>query len=215
VGPDGRRAPQKCCWVQYGEPMEEDEYVRRQYAGQLVLQPCPGCGGQLVAWGQFARQVVSAGGRTVHALALLRGRCRNPDCPVCTGTHYPSFLTPYPAVPTAQREEVVRQRAEGQSSSELAAGTGYDRRTVVRWVRGVLARARGVTQGMLAIWQRLDVQAPEPVPGVAGELRAMFWLCDAVAALLRGREGWVTDPPRLAVPRVFRPPAPTTLPVWT
>lgn len=213
---DGRRAPQKCCWAQFAESMDEAEYRRRVEAGTLVLEPCPCCGGRLQEHGQSWRLLADAEGVLLNELPLLRGLCANPDCPVCTVTHYPCFVTPYRAAPTGLREVAVRGRAEGRSWSELAGDSGYAVATVRRWVREVTARAAEVVTGLLAIWQRLDpLGAPAGVVATEVMLRAMFRMCDGVAALLQRQEQGQREVPRLSVPRRFRPAPPTTLPVWT
>jgi hypothetical protein len=70
--------------------------------------------------------------------------------------------------------------------------------------------------GLGAVWQRLDAGAPA-LPGRTGtpveKLDAMFIVCDAVRKQFAQAKGW--EVPALAIPRLFRPPAPTLLPVWT
>lgn len=214
---EGQAAPQKCCWVALSRPMTVQEYVEGLGAGRMPLEPCPGCGGRLVAWGSCRRTL--AEGSTLHDLRLRRGRCLHPDCPVCTVTHYPCFVTPYHVVPTDEREAAIRARAErGCSWSELAPTVpSATLGTVQRWVRRLTARAAEIIIGLLALWQRLDPGAPAEVRGGqarGGLLRAMFRVCDGVRGLLRDREGWRAPLPSLAVPRLFRPAAPTPLPVW-
>ena len=168
-----------------------------------------------MAHGQFSRTLVGPDGK-VEELELLRGRCRNADCPVCTVTHYPSFATPYHAVPTAAREAVVRARAGGASWLAVTAQVAWT--TARRWCQSVEDRATEVWIGLTAIRYRLDPKAPRP-PGKAEapgpDLPAMFEVCDAVGALLAEADGWVKSMPSLSIPRLFQPLAPTTLPVWT
>lgn len=212
---DGEPAPQKCCWVQLREPMTLEAYRERHAARTIKLEPCPGCGGRLTRWGSFLRKVVE-GASVLGEIRLLRGLCTDDGCPVCTVTHYPVFLTPYEVVPTVEREEAIRSYAIG--GSWLAIANRWPVSTVQRWVRGILERAMDVTVGMLGVWQRVDDQAPVGIPterSKRGQLMALFGVCDAVGEWLRAREGWEIAVPALAVPRMFRPMAPTTLPVWT
>ncbi len=209
------QAAQKLCWVAIADPMTPEEYRKRLAEGKIPLEPCPMCGGKLAAHGRFSRTIAGQDGQA-DTIELLRGRCRNPECPVCTVTHYPCFLTPYHVVPTAEREATVRARAEGASWPTLAAQVPVT--TVRRWCQEIAARADEVLIGLTAVWHRLDVQAPvlsrlaeTPVQ----KLRAMFGVCDAVGRLLAQSEGWKVAVPALAIPRLFRPSAPTTLPVWT
>ena len=211
----GERAPQKCCWVQLREPMTVEDYRQRFVAGTIELEPCPGCGGRLTRWGSFLRKVVE-GDSVLDDIRLLRGQCPNDACPVCTVTHYPVFLTPYEVVPTAKREAAVQSWAEGKSWREM--GGLWPVTTVQRWVHEVEVRATEVVVGLLGVWQRLSETAPVGLPGTAdarSRLRVLFRVCDSVQELLRTREGWLAAVPALAVPRMFRPMAPTTLPVWT
>jgi hypothetical protein len=215
----GERARQKCCWVVLREPMTVAEYRERFEAGTIPLEACPCCAGRLVSWGSFGRTLAEGEPLALQGLRLLRGLCPKVDCPVCTVTHYPCFLTPYHVVPTAQRESAVRAHVEeGLSWSAARERLPWVVGTVQRWERGLAVRAGEVTTGMLGVWQRLDQQAPAELrPGQTRRdlLRAMFRVCDAVRDLLRRHEGWAAPVPGLAVPRMFRPPAPTTLPVWT
>ena len=211
----GEPAPQECCWVALREPVTPQDYRRRFEAKTIPLGPCPGCKGRLVSRGSCPRTLAEGESSVLQGLRLLRGRCPNRDCPTCTVTHYPCFVTPYHPVSTAQREAVVRARAQGASWLTLTARVA--RTTARRWCRAVEARATEVWLGLTAIRYRLDPQAPAP-PGKAEDggpkLPAMFEVCDAVGALL-ARAGWVEAMPALTIPRVFQPPAPTTLPVWT
>jgi hypothetical protein len=211
---DGR-APQKLCWVMLSEPMTPEEYRNRMAEGRLRLEKCPGCGGALVAHGTFCRTLVGPHG-SVEEIRLLRGRCREEACPVCTVTHYPSFMTPYHPVPTAKREAVVRARAEG--ASWLAVTEQVALTTARRWCARVEARAVEVWIGLTAIRYRLDPRVPAP-PGkleASGpKAKMMFEACDAVRALVARTVGEPESLPSLAIPRLFQPPAPTTLPVWT
>ncbi len=215
----GQRAPQKCCWVALGEPMTPEEYGDRFDAGTIALEPCPGCGGPLSAWGSFSRTLAKREAGVTEDLELRRGRCCNPDCPVCTVTHYPCFVTPYQTVPTAEREAAARAHLEPDVGwSAVARGVPWSLCTVQRWERRLARRAAEVLTGLLAIWQMLDHRAPTEVPSGenrCGLLRAMFRVADAVVGVLRTREGWTAPLPSLAVSRLFRPPGPTTLPVWT
>jgi hypothetical protein len=153
----GERAPQKCCWVQLHEPMTPEEYRERCDAETISLEPCPCCGGRLVSWGRFARTMVKGDPPELAGLELLRGRCPNPACPVCTVTHYPCFLTPYHAVATAEREAVVRAHVEEALSwSQVRKRTPWVPASVQRWERQLAARAAEVTTGLLKVWQRLD-----------------------------------------------------------
>ena len=212
----GQRAPQKGCWVPLREPMTPQEYRRRFEAKTIPLEPCPWCKGRLVPWGSFPRTLAEGEPPELQELRLLRGLCQDRDCPMCTVTHYPSFITPYHPVPTAQREAVVRARAQGASWLTLTAQVA--RTTARRWCEAVEARATEVWLGLTTVRNRLDPQAPAP-PGKAEacgpNLPAMFEVCDAVGAMLARAEGWVEELPALAIPRLFQPPAPTTLPVWT
>jgi hypothetical protein len=212
------RAPQKCCWVLMSELMTEAEYRQRYENEAPPMEPCPCCGGHLQHQGRFPRRLASEDGTTVEPLWLYRGLCPNPACPVVTVTHYPWFVTPYEVVPTTQREAAVRAWADGRGFPALGQETGYDAKTLARWTAGVLARASEVTTGLLAVWQRLDPAAPAGVadePAPRGRLRAMFRVCDAVATLLSTVEGWRVQLPCLSLPRLFRPPGPSPLPVWT
>jgi hypothetical protein len=215
----GERAPQKCCWVALGEPMTLDEYRERFEAETIPLEPCPCCGGRLNAWGSFPRTLVEGEAGVAVDLELLRGRCPNPECPVCTVTHYPSFVTPYATVSTGEREAAVRAHLEpGKSWSGVSRSVPWSLCTVQRWERRLARRAAEVLIGLLGVWQVLDHRAPTEVPSGetrSGLLRAMFRVADAVAGGLRSGEGWTAPLPGLAVPRLFRPRAPTTLPVWT
>ena len=215
----GTRALQKCCWAQLRDPMTPEGYRMRFEAGAIALEPYPCCGGPLTAWGSFPRKLAEGEPPTLRGLRLLRGRCPNPECPVCTVTHYPCFITPYRVEPTAQREAAVRAHVvKGQPWSKVAKQVPYALETLRRWEREIAARAVEVVIGLLAVWQRLDHRAPaEMLSGGTrrGLLRALFGVCDAVAERLRVREEWQTSVPALAVPRMFRPAAPTTLPVWT
>ena len=215
----GRPAPQKCCWVQLRQVMTPAEYRERIQAGTITLEPCPCCGGRLQGHGSFERHVVAGETAALQGLRLLRGRCANADCPVCTVTHYPCFLTPYHVVATSERETAVRARLEqGLSWSAIRRQGRWLPSSVQRWLRAIAARAAEVVTGLLAIWQRLDHQAPAEVGSDQGEdaaLRALFVICEAVATLLGRQEGWKSAVPALAVPRMFRPDAPTPLPVWT
>lgn len=218
---NGAPAAQKCCWVQLHEPLTLEQYRERFATETIPLEPCPCCGGHLEAWGSCPRTLAEAEPPAWRNLRLLRGRCANVDCPACTVTHYPCFVTPYSTVPTAEREAAVRAHGEqGLSWSEVGKQQPWVLASVQRWGRQLKERAAEVTTGLLAVWQRLDHAAPaelraEPPQAERSALRAMFRVCDAVAALLRDREGWTAPVPALAVPRMFRPPAPTTLPVWT
>ena len=212
------RAPQKCCWVMMSELMTIAEYRQRYESEPPPMEPCPCCGGHLQHQGRFPRRLASEDGTTVEPLWLYRGLCPNPACPVVTVTHYPWFVTPYEVVPTTQREAAIRAWADGRGLAVLSRETGYDAKTLARWTAGVLGRAGEVTTGVLGVWQRLDAAAPadvgdEPAPRV--RLRAMFRVCDAVAALLAAVEGWRVHLPRLCLSRMFRPPGPSPLPVWT
>ena len=214
---DGERAAQKCCWVQLREPMTLEEYRGRFVTKTIALEPCPGCGGRLTGWGSFPRDVVD-GDSLLGKIRLLRGLCPDTACPVCTVTHYPVFLTPYQAVPTAEREAAVRARAGGLSWSEVGRVVLWPVSTVRRWCGEIITRATEATVGMLGVWQHVDDRAPVGVPAERtrwGRLLALFRICDAVGEVPRAREGWRAPVPALAVPRMFRPVAPTTLPVWT
>ena len=221
--PAGQPAPQKCCWVQLGERMTPGEYRERFLARSISLEACPSCGGHLERWGSVPRHLAEGEPPKLEGLRLLRGRCVNPGCPVCTVTHYPCFVTPYDTVPTAEREAAVRAHEEqGLSWSRLqkVEKKGWVAATVQRWVRRLRKRAAAVTIGVLAVWQALDHAAPaelrpEPPQAEWSPLLRMFRVCDSVRDLLQGREGWTAPVPALAVPRMFRPPEPTTLPVWT
>ena len=212
IGPNGR-ALQKMCWVALAEPMTPAEYRRRLAEGTVRLERCPACHGRLVTHGRFHRTLLGPGGQP-ERIELLRGRCPNRECPVCTVTHYPLFMTPYHVVPTAEREATVRARAEGASWLNLKATVALS--TARRWYRDVAARADEVLIGLTAAQHRLDPSAPalpRPANTLAKKLQAMFWVCDAVRALLAASGGWAV--PALAVARLFQPPGPTPLPVWT
>jgi hypothetical protein len=218
---DGSPAAQKCCWVLLWEPMTPDDYRQRFAAHRIPLEPCPGCGGRLEAWGSCPRTLAEGEPPQLNGLRLLRGRCGNPDCPLCTVTHYPCFITPYSTIPTAEREAAVRAHAvQRQSWAEVQRQVRWMLTSVQRWERQVTERAAEVVTGLLAAWQRLDPQAPAEVrvdlpAGLRSPLPVMFQVCDAVRDLLQEREGWTAPVSALAVPRMFRPPNPTTLPVWT
>lgn len=216
---DRERAPQKVCWVLLREPMTPEEYRKRFEAGTIPLEPCPCCGGELARWGSFPRTLAEGEPPTLQGLRLLRGRCTNEKCPVCTVTHYVCFVTPYHVVPTAEREAAVRAHTEqGLSWSAVGQGAPWALVSVQRWYRQIATRAAEVVTGLLAVWQRVDHRAPAEVRTGGtrrGLLQAMFRVCDAVGELLRQNEGWTMPVPGLAVPRMFRPAAPTTLPVWT
>ena len=213
------RAPQKCCWVALSEPMTEAEYWRRYEDEPPPLEPCPCCGGSLQHHGRFPPLLASEDGTTVEPLWLYRGLCPNPACPIVTVTHYPCFVTPYKLVPVGRREAAVRAWAEqGESWAALSRASGYEAKTLMRWTAEVLGRAAEVTTGLLGVWHHLDPQAPADVgdePGPRARLRAMFRVCDPVAAWLSAVEVWRAHPPRLSVARLFRPPGPSLLPVWT
>lgn len=216
---DGKRAPQKCCWVLLSQPLTLQEYQERFAAGSIPLEPCPSCSGRLAAWGSCPRTLADGEALILQDLRLLRGRCLNPDCPVCTVTHYASFLTPYHVLPTAEREAAVRAHVEqGLSwSATVQTRQPWDPDSVQRWARRLATRAADIASGLLAIWQRLDHRAPSELRagGTRSDLlQVMFRVCDAVGDLLRRQEGWTAPLPALAVPRMFRPAAPTTLPVW-
>jgi hypothetical protein len=216
---DGRPARQKCCWVQLHEAMTPDEYRQRMAAGSIALAPCPCCGLRLVGHGSFLRHLAEGEPAALAGLRLVRGRCTNPDCAVCTVTHYPCFLSPYHVVATSEREAAVRAHLEqGLSWSAMGRQGRWVPASVQRWLRAIAARAAEIVTGVLAIWQRLDHQAPAEVRS-DGErielLRALFVICEAVAALLGRQRGWRAAVPALAVPRMFRPQPPTPLPVWT
>ncbi len=114
--PEGDRAPQKCSWVQLAEPMDVETYQAKLAAGELGLEACPGCGGELQGWGQFKRKLYGGLEAGLVEIELMRGKCCHDDCPVCTVTHYPWFVTPYRAVQTQQRELEVRAYAEEHQS---------------------------------------------------------------------------------------------------
>lgn len=212
---NGERAPQKMCWVLLREPMTPEGYRERFEAGMIPLEPCPCCGGKLAPWGSFPRTLAEGEPATLQGLRLLRGLCTNENCPVCTVTHYVSFLTPYQVVPTAEREAAVRAHVEqGLSWSALDRQVPWVLGSVQRWQRQIAGRAAEVITRLLAVWQRLDPQAPAEIRD-GGLLQVMFAVCDAVGAWLRRDEGWMAAVPGLAIPRMFRPAAPTTLPVWT
>jgi hypothetical protein len=215
----GVRGKQKLCWVALSEPMTPEQYRERFVGKTIPLEACPCCGGRLERWGSCPRTLAAGEPPALEGLRLLRGRCPDPACPVCTVTHYPCFVTPYHVVPTAQREAAVRAHVEqGWSWSAVGKRLPWVVASVQRWERGLATRAGEVTTGLLAVWQRLDHQAPGELGRSVTRrdlLRAMFRVCDAVWALLRRHEGWATPVPALAVPRMFRPGAPTTLPVWT
>jgi hypothetical protein len=214
----GERAPQKCCWVLLREGMTPGEYRERFAAGRIALEPCPCCGGPLLAWGSCPRRLVEGEGVVLQGLRLRRGRCPNPDCPVRTVTHYPVFVTPYQVVATAEREAAVRAHVvEGWSWSTVQRRVPWLLTTVQRWERRLAVRAAEVATGLLAVWQRLDEGAPAELRAGAGRrglLQAMFAVCDAVGELLRPQLGWTAGVPGLALPRLVRPTAPTPLPVW-
>ena len=216
---EGTLAAQKLCWVQVGQPLTPAVYRERFEAGTIPLEPCPGCGGQLVPWGSCPRTLAEGEPARLQPLRLLRGRCLNPDCPVCTVTHYVCFVTPYHVVPTGAREAAVRAHVEqGLSWSAVGEQVPWVLASVQRWHRQLAARAPEVVVGLLAVWQGLDHQAPTEMRtgGIPdGLLQALFRVCDAVGDLLRRQERWTVPVPGLAVPRMFRPAAPTTLPVWT
>lgn len=220
---DGVRAPQKCCWVQLRKPLTVKQYQKKFDKGLIQLEPCPSCRGRLEMWGSCPRTLQDGEPQSMRGLRLLRGRCRNAECPVCTVTHYPCFITPYLTVSTAEREAAVRAHEEqGLSWSRLqkVEKKGWVAATVQRWVRRLRKRAAAVTIGVLAVWQALDHAAPaelrpEPPQAEWSPLLRMFRVCDSVRDLLQGREGWTAPVPALAVPRMFRPLEPTTLPVWT
>lgn len=217
---EGEPAAQKCCWVQLREPVTPQEYRERFRAKSIPLEPCPCCGGPLEAWGSFPRTLVEGEPPLLEGLRLLRGRCRNGECAVCTVTHYPCFVTPYSTVPTAAREAALRGHAEGASWSEVAEQEPWSLGTVQRWASEVATRAVEAATGMLSLWHRLDPGAPaelraEPSQAAWSAVQLMFRICDAIRVLLQEREGWTAPVPALAVLRMFRPPAPTTLPVWT
>lgn len=213
------RASQKCCWVQLHEPMTPAEYRQRFDAGTILLEPCPCCGGRLTPWGSFSRKLAEVDPPWLEGLRLLRGWCPNPDCTICTVTHYPCFATPYHTAPTALREAVVRAHVEeGVNWETLAQRVPWSVASLQRWQARIAERAVEVVIGLTAVRQRLDPRAPASLRSVAGRrglLQAMFGVCGAVRDLLAEREGWTVPVPGLAVPRIFRPPAPTTLPVWT
>lgn len=214
----GERAQQKCCWVPLSQPMTPTEYRERLEAKTIPLEPCPCCGGRLVPWGSCPRKLAEGEPPVLEDLRLLRGLCPNPACPVCTVTHYPCFVTPYHTVPTAAREAAVRAHMEEDRSwSEVGQCLPWAPASVRRWERGLAARAAEVITGLLAVWQRLDQRAPGEVRGGeerGGLLGAMFRVCEAVRDLVQREEGWTAPVPGLAVPRMFRPPGPTPLPVW-
>ena len=88
----GQRAPQKCCWVALGEPMTPEEYGDRFDAGTIALEPCPGCGGPLSAWGSFSRTLAKREAGVTEDLELRRGRCwasRSAGAPGCRGWRHP------------------------------------------------------------------------------------------------------------------------------
>ena len=223
--PDCKRAAQKLSWVALSEPMTPADYRERLKAKAIALEPCPGCGGALVAWGVVRRRLAEGEALLLGGLLLLRGRCMNRDCPVCTVTHYPCFVTPYQVLPTGEREAAVRAYAAEAECGEkprhdggLPGDAAWAPVTVMRWVRCVLQRAAAVTVGLHGVWLGLDDAAPSEVKSDdtrRGRLRLMFKVCDAVADLLRRAEGWTAPLPALALPRMVRPLPPTTLPVWT
>jgi hypothetical protein len=216
---DGRAAAQKCCWVQLGEVMTPGEYRGRIEAGTIALEGCPCCGERLGPHGSVARHLLEGEPGALAGLRLLRGRCRNPECPICTVTHYPCFLTPYHVVATSEREAAVRAHCEqGASWSAMAKQGKWLPQSVQRWQRAIAARAVEIVTGLLATWQRLDHRAPAEVRVGQGRgelLAAMFRLCAAVASVLAPEEGWRVSVPALAVPRMLLPEPPTPLPVWT
>jgi hypothetical protein len=216
---EGQPAAQKCCWVQLREVMTPAEYRARVEDGKIALEPCPCCGGRLRPHDRFERHLAEGEPAVLQGLRLVRGRCTNPDCPVCTVTHYPCFLSPYHVVATAEREAAVRAHCEqGLSWSAMAEQGKWEPASVRRWQRAIAARAADVVTGLLALWQRLDHQAPAEMRVGLGRgelLQVVFGVCAAVAALLAPKEGWQAPVPALAVPRMFRPAPPTTLPVWT
>lgn len=136
-----------------------------------------------------------------------------------TVTHYPCFLSPYHVVATAEREVAVRaHREEGASRSAMAKQGTWPPQSVQRWQRSIAARAAEAFTGLLAVWQRLDHQAPAEIRVEQGRselLAAMFGVCAAVASVLAPREGWRVSGPSPAVPRMFRPEPPRPLPAWT
>jgi hypothetical protein len=222
---EGKRAAQKLSWVALSKPMTVAEYRERLDAEAIPLEPCPGCVEALVRWGVVPRHLAEGEPPLLAGLSLLRGRCMNPDCPVCTVTHYPCFVTPYQVVPTGEREAVVRAyAAEAERGAEvrheggLPGDAAWAPVTVRRWVRRVLDRAAEVSVGLHGVWLGLDDAAPSEVKSDdtrRGRLRLMFKVCDAVADLLRRAEGWTAALPAMALPRMVRPGRPTTLPVWT
>lgn len=90
--------------------------------------------------GRSPRTLVGPDG-AAEEIDLLRGRCLNKSCPVCTVTHSPSFMTPYHPVPTAKREAVIRARAGGEVA----------RTTARRWCAMVEAQATEVWTGLTVI----------------------------------------------------------------
>lgn len=111
-----------------------------QHSPELRLA-CPHCGGATHLHGRYWRSAVT--NRKVHQIPIYRWRCST-----CKRTFsvLPDFLIPYAQFVSLVREGVLRRRARGQTTGEIAMRTckagagGLSTRTVARW----LARMREV-----------------------------------------------------------------------
>lgn len=160
-------------------------------AGRLC---CPGCGGQLAAWG-YARE------RAVRMLDGTRSlRPRRACCRSCEATH---VLLPAWSVPRRRDgAEVIGHallaKTQGQGHRTIAAQLERPPATVRGWLRAAASRAEAL-RACAARWtQMIDANA-EPLPPAASPLAGAVDAIGAAARACRLELGTRASPWELAV----------------
>lgn len=203
----GVRAPQKLCWVLLSGVPTLDEYLSAYGSVSPPAPACPGCSGETARHGSFMRRLAIDPVWST-AVRLYRALCKNPGCPVVTVTLYPPFVTPYQAVPTPVRENLVREHQQGAVSWDaLAAKSGFHRDTLRRWARAINARAGALRAAFVTL---LDWAAPAHHDPQGVGPPSLWGVADDCARAL------ALPVPRLAIARLTVPGRIlVALPVWT
>jgi len=180
------------------------------------MEPCPGCGGRLWHHDRFPRKINDRQSATTRTIFLYRGECPNPECPVVTVTHYPSFAVPYRSVPAAVQEEILRQRAAGETWKALGAAFAYAPSTIRRWFGAVAARAGEIGLGLLALRLRVFPVAPLEILRLPAEhpVSQLMRIAAEVAKEFSAIGLWKLEAPVLSLAR-WPMVIPSPLPVFT